>query len=158
MSFRREARAGEPYPMQATTIRFPGPTPARQLRAIASALALGAAACGGPGREAQVPIDRETFIATYVDLRATTIRGDSFAISDAQRTQVLERHGVTEEQLLGFVEAHGQDADFMRGVWDQVEARLDAERVLASPNDGVAADSATGQPADPAPTERPRPR
>lgn len=146
--------------MQATTIRFPGPTPPPRLRALGLALTLLAAACGGDGAApaAGGGIDRETFIATYVDLRATTIRGDSFAISDAQREQVLARHGVTEEELLGFVETNGEDADFMRAVWDEVEARLDAERVLASPAVGVGADSATGQPADPTPMERPRPR
>ena len=141
--------------MQATTIRFPGPTPARRLWAVGLALALAAASCGGdgPAPAADGGIDRETFIATYVDLRATTIRRDCFAISDAQREQVLARRSVTEEELLSFVELHGEDADFMRAVWDEVEARLDAERVLASPAEGVAADSAMAQPADPAPME-----
>lgn len=146
--------------MEATTIRFPGPTPTPRLRAVGLALALLAAACGGdgPASAARGGIDRETFIATYVDLRATTIRGDSFAISDAQRDQVLARHGVTEEELLRFVELNGEDADFMRAVWDEVEARLDAERVLASPAVGVGADSAMDRAADPTPMERSRPR
>jgi hypothetical protein len=107
--------------------------PARTVHALALALALcGAApACSG---DASTPaasggIDRETFIATYVDLRAVTIRGDSFAISDAQRADVLSRHGVTEAELLGFAELHGEDAPFMRSVWDEVESRLDAQRV-----------------------------
>ena len=145
--------------MQATTIRFPGPTPARALRALGLALALAAAACGGdrPTRAAEGGIDRETFIATYVDLRATTIRGDSFAISDELRTQVVARHGVTEEDLLGFVGVHGEDAPFMRSVWDEVEARLDADRVLPAPGDADTATAASA-PADPTPSQRPRPR
>jgi len=103
---------------------------ARRLRALALGLALAAAACGA---DASTPtaggIDRETFITTYVDLRAATIRGDSFAISDAQRAAILSRHAVTEADLLGFVELHGGDVTFMGSVWDEVEARLDAQRV-----------------------------
>jgi hypothetical protein len=106
-------------------------SPTRRLRALALGLALAAAGCGADASTpaAEGGIDREAFIATYVDLRAATIRGDSFAISDDQRTAILSRHAVTEADLLGFAELHGEDVPFMRSVWDEVEARLDAQRV-----------------------------
>ena len=108
-------------------------SPKHRLRplALALALALAAASCVGDASAppAQGGLDRETFISTYVDLRAVTIRGDSFAISDAQRAEVLARHGVTEDALLGFAQLHGEDVPFMRSVWDEVESRLDAQRV-----------------------------
>lgn len=102
-----------------------------RLRKALFAVALAAAACGGgdPASAEAGGIDRERFIATYVDLRATTIRSDTFAIRDADRAAVLARHGVTEEQLLAFAELHGEDVAYMRSVWDEVESRLDAERV-----------------------------
>lgn len=146
--------------MQSTMIGSEDLRPPRWFRAFALGAALLAAACGrdGPVRAAKGGIDRETFIATYVDLRAVTIRGDSFAISDAQRAEVLARTGVTEAELLAFAELHGEDVPFMRSVWDEVEARLDAQRVLAAEagQDTASADSDAG--ADSALSRRPRPR
>ncbi len=106
-------------------------SPTQGLRALALALALATASCIGDASAppAEGGLDRETFISTYVDLRAVTIRGDSFAISDAQRAEILSRHGVTEDALLGFAELHGEDVPFMRSVWDEVESRLDALRI-----------------------------
>ncbi|MHB1192400.1 MAG: hypothetical protein ACYC6F_05070 [Longimicrobiales bacterium] len=113
--------------MIATTDR----SPKHRLRALALAVTLAAASCVGDASAppAQDGLDRETFISTYVDLRAVTIRGDSFAISDVQRAEVLARHGVTEDALLGFAELHGEDVPFMRSVWDEVESRLDDLRI-----------------------------
>jgi hypothetical protein len=123
-------------------------------------MALAAAACGrdGPVRAAKGGIDRETFIATYVDLRAVTIRGDSFAISDAQRAEVLARNGVTEAELLAFAELHGENVPFMRSVWDDVEARLDAQRVLPAGIEGDADVPATDVGGDSVQSRRPSPR
>lgn len=75
-------------------------------------------------------MDREAFIATYVDLRAAAIRAEDHRLSDELRSEILARHGVTEEGLLAFAEVHGGDVTFMRDVWDEVEERLDAARVL----------------------------
>ncbi|MEQ9399884.1 MAG: hypothetical protein RJQ04_12050 [Longimicrobiales bacterium] len=107
---------------------------------VASGLALITflAACGGDPSAATGVIDREIFVATYVDLRVTALHG-SGELSEAQRTAVLERHSVTEGQLTAFVDAHAQDLDFMRDVWNDVEARLDATRSRPDP-DSVAGD------------------
>jgi len=107
-------------------------TLAARLRGPVLALALLAGACGGgaPGPAEEGGLDRETFIAAYVDLRTGAIRSEGRQLGDADRTSILSRHGVTEDQLMAFAELHGDDVEFMRGVWDEVEARLDAVRVL----------------------------
>jgi hypothetical protein len=85
------------------------------------ALLLVVGACGDAGPET---IQRETFVATYVDLRRAALENPARQITPAKRDEVLSRHGVTEEDLYAFVEAHGRDVDYMAGVWSDVEARL----------------------------------
>jgi hypothetical protein len=68
-------------------------------------------------------LDRETFIATWVDLRAAAKRtGDP--LPEAERARVLSERDVTEEELLGFAEAHGADPRFMADVLTEIESRL----------------------------------
>jgi hypothetical protein len=91
----------------------------RLLAAAVAALVLG---CGDDAAPEGV-IDRETFIATWVDLRGAGIRtGDPLPASE--RTRVLGDHGVTEEQLLAFADAHGADPSYMADVWTEVEVRM----------------------------------
>lgn len=117
----------------------PNPNPIMRLhphvfsrpRALAVALAGACLLVGCTRPDPSAPgatLDREAFIATYVDLRMTALAASEALISDSARAGVLERHGVTENQLTGFVEAHGADVTFMRSVWDEVERRLDAQR------------------------------
>lgn len=94
-------------------------------------LALGIFACGGdptasPGATG---LARETFIATYVDLRVAVGRQGTHELTDAERTRILADHGVTEADLLDFVEIHGTDVAFMRAVWDEIESRMDGVRM-----------------------------
>ena len=90
-------------------------------------LAAGAsAACGGDGGGADAAaIDRDTFVATYVDLRRASLDAGGGAIEAAERERILGEHGVTEEDLLRFADVHGPDVTYMRGVWDEVQARLE---------------------------------
>ena len=102
------------------------------------ALALGISACGGEPTASpdEAGLDREAFIATYVDLRAAVGRQGTHELSDAERTRILADHGVTEAELLDFVEIHGTDVAFMREVWDEVEARMDGLRMMpGNPDD-----------------------
>ena len=107
-------------------------TLAARLRGPILALALLAGACGGGASEPAEAggLDRETFITAYVDLRTAAIRTEGSRLTDGDRTSILSRHGVTEDQLLAFAELHGENVEYMRAVWDEVEARLDAVRVL----------------------------
>lgn len=84
--------------------------------------------CGEGGAEPREEgIDRETFVATYVDLRRAAIRDGPDPITPEARDRVLERHGVSSEELLEFVEIHGRDLEYMEAVWDTVEAILGQE-------------------------------
>jgi hypothetical protein len=79
-------------------------------------------ACG-VGTDPAGVIDRETFIATWVDLRtAAQTAGEPLPAAD--RDRVLGEHGITEDQLLGFAEAHGGDPRYMAEVWTEIEGRL----------------------------------
>jgi len=91
--------------------------------------------CGGD--DDAPTIDREDFIATYVDLRAEALLNDSRQITDEERTEVLGEHGVTEDDLVAFADVHGRDVTFMRDVWDEVEERLDLMRPLIDESGAV---------------------
>ena len=82
----------------------------------------------GCGDRDDATIDRESFIAAYVDLRADALLNENGEITDEERDLVLQKHGVTEEHLLAFADVHGRDVAFMRDVWDEVEERLDLMR------------------------------
>lgn len=83
-------------------------------------------ACGGLSEPE--PRDRELFVATYVDLREAALASPDGKLTEAARAAVLERNGVSEVELLAFVETWSQDLDVMRVVWEEIEERLDVER------------------------------
>lgn len=86
------------------------------------------AACGDQGADASV-IDRETFIATWVDLRVAAVTSPTGELSDAQRDGILQEHDVSGQDLLDFAEAHGADVPYMEAVWDEVESRMETKGV-----------------------------
>lgn len=103
--------------------------------AVVVALVAGACSSDQPAGAAET-IDREVFIATYVDLRIAALEADTRLLTDEARDEVLTQHAVTEERLKAFAEVHGRDVEFMSDVWAQVELRLDATRPddAAEPN------------------------
>lgn len=80
--------------------------------------------CGDGPAAASTSIDRETFIATYVDLRLSALGTPTGEITEAERARVLEKHGTREADLLSYAEAHGSDPATMREIWDEVRLRL----------------------------------
>lgn len=74
-------------------------------------------------------IPRETFVETYVALRKAARASETGEISTEERERVLAEHGVTEEDLLSFVEVHGRRIGFMSEVWSEVEERLEVREV-----------------------------
>ena len=112
---------------------------------------LAGAACGGSGDAATEPggektIDRETFVDVYVELRRAALATGGEALTPGQRQEVLDEHGVSEEDLLTFALVHGGDTELMREVWSEVEERLEAldeqGRPRSPPPDTASADSA----------------
>jgi hypothetical protein len=73
-------------------------------------------------------IDRDAFVAAYVDLRISALETDEQAMTDSLRAVVLGRHGLAPEDLIHFAEVHARDLEFMRDVWNDVEAQMDARR------------------------------
>jgi hypothetical protein len=82
--------------------------------------------------------EREEFIGSYVDLRTAAVNVGSTDIGDDVRDSILTVYGVSEQDLLDFVETHGEDVEFMSALWTEVEARLVAslERALLDEDDG----------------------
>jgi hypothetical protein len=70
-------------------------------------------------------IDREVFVEAYSDLRIAAVETDSGSISFSGLDSILDAFGVTEEELTIFLEAHVEDLEFMRDVWNDIELRMD---------------------------------
>jgi len=112
----------------------PSLRPSRTLRSLPLSLGLAVAlwagwACGGSEVAPETTaLDRDTFIRSWVDLRVTAVRSGE-PLTDSLRAAVLDRQGVTEEELMEFAEVRGDDLAYMRDLWLEVEARLQAEDV-----------------------------
>ncbi len=105
-----------------------------RVRRLGWAAALSAVAASGACSSrspAEPAIDTEAFVSTYVDLRVAALSGRSREVPPEVRDRILARHGVTEEDLLGFARVHGTDIAFMKRVWDEVQQRLDTARAYA---------------------------
>ena len=102
------------------------------------ALTVGAS-CGGDGAAPvadEQTISQEAFIEAYIALRVVGLRAPQQLIPPEDRLRVLSEQGVTEEELLEFVEVHGQDVERMQDIWNEVERRLDELRTRSdSSND-----------------------
>lgn len=85
---------------------------------------------GGPGPSSagDDTIDRETFVSAYVDLRLEALSSPDGIAPPERRDEVLRRHGVEPDDLLRFVEKHGDQPDFMREVWAEAQERIERAR------------------------------
>ena len=97
-------------------------------------LLLSSLACGGS--QSNLPagdlIEPEDFIATYVDLRAAALITEDGQVTEVGRSEVLDHHGISEEDLISFAEAYGEDLTFMQEIWNEIELRL--ENTSSSPD------------------------
>lgn len=105
-----------------------------------AALALGCARDIDAPRSSRATIPTGTFTQVLEELsaaRAETLP-DTAALR-VRRSEILARHGVTAEDLLRFVEAHGADDDRMAPIYRRVGAQLDSlmqERVRSGADAG----------------------
>lgn len=81
--------------------------------------------------ESASTVDRETFIRVYVELRASALDSEDATLVEAARERILQRHGITAEELVAFADAHGADVEFMRDLWEEIETRLDVDSISA---------------------------
>jgi hypothetical protein len=86
-------------------------------------------ACGDFGEADQAAIDEGRFIEVYVALRMAALEAGTDQLPTDERDRILAEHDVTENDLLEFVEVHGRNAQFMHGVWDSIEGKIDDLRV-----------------------------
>jgi hypothetical protein len=101
--------------------------------ALAFIAALGlSAACGGGTPEEGLP-DRETFVATWTDLRLAGLQRPGLPITATDRTRILEAHGVTEEGMLRFAEVYGARPDEMQQIMIEIRTRVDQQRNQTDP-------------------------
>lgn len=93
--------------------------------------------CGGDGAApvAEETISQQAFIETYIALRVVGLRAPQQLISPEDRQRVLAEQGVSEEELLEFVEVHGEDVERMQGIWNEVESRLEELRTRSDSSD-----------------------
>ncbi len=105
--------------------------PRPKLLASAFLLALSAAGCSldDSRRDSDQVISRETFIEAYVQLRAASVRYPDDQIPLEARDSILQVLDLTPEDLLTFVEAHGNDPGFMYEVWEEVSVRFREVRI-----------------------------
>lgn len=98
----------------------------RRPRTIVSLVALMLCwACGGGATD--VPEDvagREAFIGAYLDLRTEAVSSGSTEISDEVRDSILSVYGVNAQDLLDFIDTHGENVEFMSDLWTEIETRM----------------------------------
>ena len=68
--------------------------------------------------------EREAFIETYVELRARALASGTTEIEAEARDSILAVYGVTGEELVEFIDIHGEDVQFMGDLWGEVEGLL----------------------------------
>lgn len=100
------------------------------MRTLAAAALMAAAAACGDGDVPEGALDRDTFIEVWVELQAATAELPE-AAQPAERARILGARGLTEDDLLEFVEVHGSDIAYMNDVWGEVLQRLEARGVGA---------------------------
>ena len=59
-----------------------------------------------------------------MDLRTAALSSGSPDLGDEVRDSILAVYDVTAQDLLDFVETHGEDVEFMRDLWTEIEARM----------------------------------
>lgn len=98
---------------------------------VATALVL-SFSCASEVRESATAevISREAFIEAYVELRVEALKSDDQEISLEARDRILTGLGLTDEDLLRFVERRGRDVQFMRRVWEEVDSLMTSRRGL----------------------------
>ena len=79
---------------------------------------------GGATDVPEVTAGRAEFIGAYTDLRAAALSTGSPDLEDEVRDSILAVYDVTAQDLLDFVETHGEDVEFMRDLWTEIEARM----------------------------------
>lgn len=90
------------------------------------------AGCRDSGEEIEGVVTREQFVQAFSNLRVSALRSEGGEIVMEERDRILAELGLTPEDLIEFVEAHGRDIPFMQEVWEEVDHNLEIRRNAAS--------------------------
>ena len=104
--------------------------------------------CGGGVTDvAGDPAGREAFIGAYLDLRTTTLRSGTTDLADEVRDSILAAYDVTGQDLIDFIDTHGEDVEFMRDLWTELEVRM-TERLEPNADDEETEDAGGAEDTD----------
>lgn len=92
------------------------------------ALLIALTACRG-GEGSPGTVDRDTFLDAWVALRVAAAEASDGDLDGPERDRILAEHGVDEQDLVDFVQAHGADIGYMNELWSDVLERLYEEGV-----------------------------
>ena len=104
-------------------------TPVNCMRNVAAGAFLCAlAACAGE-RTPETPdtISRDAFVGTYVELRMAALRSPDGRVDPSHRDEILAAAGVTDADMLEFVDVNARRVQLMVEVWGEID---DTMRVL----------------------------
>ena len=91
-------------------------------------------ACGGDqAPDAAGTISRDVFVGTYVELRTAALHSPDGRVGPEAKAEILESNGVTEADLLDYVDVHGARLEFMVEVWAEIDDTLRALRTEDDP-------------------------
>lgn len=118
--------------------RVPARTPAlrRTTMLLLVLLSLSSAGCGAahPAREKAGGLATEEFIEIYIALRRAAVEaGDSLALFEVRRAEILDRYGASGQDLLDYVELRSVDLKAMSAVWDTIYHRLSRGDTTTAP-------------------------
>ena len=85
------------------------------------AAAVGLVSCR---REPAAPLAQETFIEIMVSLRRASTESADQADFEARKQVILERAGVTEDELRAYARRAPRDARALSDAYDSISARL----------------------------------
>ena len=81
--------------------------------------------CGGGATDVrEEATGREAFIGAYLDLRTAAVNSETTEFGDEFRDSILAAYDVTGQDLLAFIDTHGEDVEFMHDLWAELEVRL----------------------------------
>jgi hypothetical protein len=93
-------------------------------RGLLSVLLVTVAAVCGCARDTDTTgLPQRRFIEVIVELRRAAQDGETAQFA-ARKQQILEKAGVTEEQLRAYVKTHERDLEHMAAVWESINVRL----------------------------------
>ena len=92
--------------------------------------------CGSGATD--VPEDtagRDAFIGAYLDLRTAALESGTADFGDEARDSILAVHDVTGQDLLDFIDIHGEDVEFMNDLWAELEVRMSERMEQNTPDE-----------------------